>query len=172
MNIKFLISFFLLTYTAPCFSDTYYAGVDYAMPDIKVSGESAKPAATAVRFGASNNNMAFELQYLTSNETDNIYNLEFDLKQSAGLYFVAQSDIRDGFGINVSLGYSMNEMDVSGPSSTYNGTDHYDGFSWRIAAHQQIPYLEQAQIRLAYQSLYKDSNIEISGFSLGITYQF
>ena len=47
-----------------------------------------------------------------------------------------------------------------------------DGFSWRIAVHQQIPYLEQAQVRLAYQSLYKDSNIEITGISLGITYQF
>ena len=34
-----------------------------------------------------------------------------------------QSDITDGYGINVSLGYAMNEMVVSGPQNTYNGKD-------------------------------------------------
>lgn len=169
---KFLLAFFILISSFQCFADTYYVGLDYTMTGIELSGEKAEPDATAIRLGASNNNMALEVQYLTSNKTENIYSMTFDLDQSVGLYFVLQSDIDDGYGINVSLGYAMNKMAVSGPSDTYNGEDNYDGFSWRIAIHREIPYLEQAQIRLAYQSLYKDSNIEITGISLGITYQF
>ncbi|MBU1308076.1 MAG: hypothetical protein KKE30_00920 [Gammaproteobacteria bacterium] len=172
MNSKFFFVVFPLISSFPCFSDTYYAGIDYTMTGIELSGEKAKPDATAIRLGASNNNMALEVQYLTSNETDNIYNMKFDLEQSVGLYFVMQSGITDGYGLNISLGYAMNEMAVSGPSNTYNGKDQYDGFSWRIALLQQIPYLERTQVRLAYQSLYKDSDIEITGISLGITYQF
>lgn len=169
---KFFFAAFLLISSFQCFSDTYYAGIDYTTASIELSGEKAKPDTTAIRLGASNNNMALEVQYITSNETDNIYNITFDFEQSVGLYFVMQSDVIDGYGINVSLGYAMNEVTVSGPSDTYNGNDHYDGFSWRVAVYQQIPYLEQLQVRLAYQSLYKDSDIEITGISLGITYQF
>lgn len=172
VNNKFLLASFLLISSFQCFADTYYTGIDYSITAIELGGEKAKPDATSIRLGASNNNMALEVQYLTSNETDNIYNIKFDFEKSVGLYFVMQSDIIDGYGINVSLGYAMNEMAVSSPSNTYNGKDHYDGFSWRIAVLQQIPYLEQAQVRLAYQSLYKDSDIEITGISLGITYTF
>jgi hypothetical protein len=115
--------------------------------------------------------MAFEAQYLRGNK-DSIYRMEFELEQSAALYFVMQSDIREGFGMDVSVGYAMTDMTVSGPEETYNGEDHYNGFSWGISMHQQLPYFDNASIRLGYQSLYKDSDIEITNMSLGFTYYF
>ncbi|MCJ8295274.1 MAG: porin family protein [Colwellia sp.] len=166
-----IIAISLLTLSTQCFADDVYIGMDYMMTDIELVSENAKPSAIALRAGVSNNNMAFEAQYLRGNN-DNIYRMTFDLEQSVALYFVMQSDIRDGFGMDVSVGYAMTDMTVSGPEETYNGEDHYNGFSWGISMHQQIPYFEQASIRLGYQSLYKDSDIEITNISLGFTYHF
>jgi hypothetical protein len=164
----------LLLLSAPfqCLADSTYIGVDYVLTDIELADQSAKPKATTLRLGVSNNNMAFEAQYLKANDTDNIYRIEFDLEKSIALYFVMQSDIQSGFGLDVSLGYAKTDIMVSGPDETFNGTDQYNGFSWGIAIHQQIPYLEQAQVKLGYQSFYKDSDLEITAISLGFTYQF
>jgi|GEM_PF-1163886 len=166
-----IFSISLLTLSSQAIADTTYIGFDYMLTDIDLASENAKPSAVAIRAGVSNSNMAFEAQYLVGN-TDDIYRMEFDLEQSLGLYFVMQSDVVDGFGLDVSLGYAMTDMTVTGPEETYNGEDHYNGFSWGAAIHQQIPYFEQASIRLGYQSLYKDSDIDITNISLGFTYNF
>jgi hypothetical protein len=166
-----IITISFLTISTQCFADDIYIGIDYMTTDIELASENVKPDAIALRAGVSNNNMAFEAQYLRGNN-DNTYRMTFDLEQSAALYFVMQSDIRDGFGMDVSLGYAMTEMTVSGPEETYNGEDHYNGFSWGVSMHQKIPYFDQASIRVGYQSLYKDSDIEIKNISLGFIYNF
>ncbi len=173
MNNSFyqIIAISLFVLSSQCFADSPYIGIDYMLTDIELANENAEPSAIALRAGVSNNNMAFEAQYLVGN-TDDIYRMEFDLEQSIALYFVMQSDIRDGFGMDVSVGYAMTDITVSGPEETYNGEDHYNGFSWGMSMHQQIPYFKQASIRLGYQSLYKDSDIEITNISLGFTYNF
>ncbi|MCJ8318440.1 MAG: hypothetical protein MJK12_02330 [Colwellia sp.] len=171
MNKTFL-TLFLSILSYHCQADSTYFGIDYVLTNIEVADEIAKPNASVIRAGVSNNNMAFEIQYLLTNDTDNIYRMEFDIERSVGLYFVMQSDIENGFGLDISLGYAMTDMTVSGPEETYNGEDHYNGFSWGVAIHQQIPYLKQTNIRLAYQSLYKKSGIEITGIYLGLTYEF
>ena len=170
--MKRTLPLLLLSLSFQSFADSYYVGVDYMLTDIELSSENAKPKASKLRVGVSNNNMAFEAQYLTSNNSDNIHRIEFDIEQSAAFYFVMQSGVVDGFGLDVSLGYAVTDMVFSGPEETINGKDQYKGFSWEIAIHQQIPYLQQAQVRLSYQSLYKDSDLEITGISLGFTYQF
>jgi hypothetical protein len=170
--IKIFSLLLLISASFQCLADSTYIGVDYVLADIELVDKSAKPKATALRIGVSNNNMAFEAQYLKANNTDNIYRIAFDLEQSVALYFVMQSDIQNGFGLDVSLGYAKTDIMVSGPEETFNGTDQYNGFSWGIAIHQQIPYFEQAQVKLGYQSLYKDSDLEITAISLGFTYQF
>lgn len=169
---KILPLLLLLSMPFQCLADSVYTGIDYMLTDIELSGESAKPNSSKLRIGVSNNNMAFEAQYLISNNTDNIYRMEFDIEKSVVLYFVMQSGIVDGFGLDASLGYAMTDIMFSGPEETLNGKEQYKGFSWEIAIHQQIPYLKQAQARLSYQSLYKDSDSEITGISLGFTYQF
>ena len=98
--------------------------------------------------------------------------MEFDLEQSIALYLVLQSKTIDGFGLDISLGYAITDMTVTVPVETYNGEDSYSGFSWGIAFHQEISYVENTQLRFGYQSLYKDDDITISGVSLGLTYQF
>jgi hypothetical protein len=127
---------------------------------------------TAIRTGVSNNNIAFEAQYLLANNTDNIYSMEFDLEQSKALYVVMQSDTMQGFRLDVSMGYAINDLTVTGPENTYNGSDEYSGFSWGISIQQEIPFIKNTQVRLAYQSLFKNSDIDISGIALGLTYQF
>ncbi|WP_340676831.1 outer membrane beta-barrel protein [Paraglaciecola sp.] len=169
---KFFSLFLLLITSFQCVADSTYIGLDYIFTDIELGNENVKPGATALRVGVSNNNMAFEAQYLISNSRESIYRIEFDLQQSIATYFVMQSDIIDGFGIDILLGYAMTEMAVSGPENTYNGEDNYNGFSWGVTIHQQIPNLEQVHVKLGYQSFYKDSDIEITGISLGLTYQF
>lgn len=165
--------FLILVFTSfQSIADTPYVGIDYMQTNIEVGNEDVKPKSTALRLGVSNNNMAFEAQYLIANSSDNIYNIDFDLDKSLGIYFVMQSDKVNGFGVDVSIGYAMTDINVSGPQNTYNGDDSYDGFSWRISLHQQLPYIENAQATLSYQSLYKDSNIEVTGLALGITYHF
>jgi hypothetical protein len=166
-----IIAISLLTFSTQSFADDVYIGIDYMLTDIELASDNAEPSAIALRTGVSNNNMAFEAQYLRGNK-DSIYRMEFELEQSAALYFVMQSDIREGFGMDVSVGYAMTDMTVSGPEETYNGEDHYNGFSWGISMHQQLPYFDNASIRLGYQSLYKDSDIEITNMSIGFTYYF
>lgn len=76
------------------------------MSDIKISNENATPKSALIRAGISNNNMAFEAHYLASSSSDHIYNTEFNLDKSLALYFVMQSDVVNGFGLDVSLGYA------------------------------------------------------------------
>lgn len=154
------------------FADTPYIGIDYILGDIDISSENAEPSLTAIRAGVSNNQIAFEAQYLISNNSDNIYRMEFDLEKSVGLFTVLQSETMSGFRFDVSLGYAMNELTVSGPENTYNSKDEYNGFAWGVSIQQELPFFDKAQVRLGYQSLYKDSDLEITGISLGLTYQF
>ena len=154
-----------------CFAEDFYLGIDYLLTDVSIENNNSKANAIGMRAGVSNNNMAFEAQYLLGG-SDDIYRMSFDLEKSAALYFVMQSDVRNGFGIDVSLGYAMTDMTVTGPEQTYNGEDSYNGFSWGVSMHQKMPYFEQASIRFGYQSLYKDNYIEITNMSLGFIYNF
>ena len=155
-----------------CFADTTYIGVDYVLPEITINNADAKPKATALRLGVSNNNMAFEAQYLTANDADNIYRIEFDIEKSVALFFVMQSDVVNGFGLDLSLGYAQTDIVVAGPPETINGDFQYKGFAWGLALHQDIPYIDNTQVRLGYQSLYNKDDIEITAISFGFTYQF
>ncbi len=170
-TVQIMLMVTLVALSNTCFAEDYYLGIDYVLSDVDVASEDAKANAVTLRAGASKNNMAFEVQYLLG-DSDDIYRMSFDLEKSAALYFVMQSDVRNGFGIDVSLGYAMTDMTVTGPEQTYNSEDSYSGFSWGVSMHQSIPYFEQASIRFGYQSLYKDSYIEITTMSLGLTYNF
>ncbi|MBH0058771.1 outer membrane beta-barrel protein [Pseudoalteromonas sp. SWXJZ94C] len=167
-----ILSLLLLCASFQSFADTAYIGVDYVLPEITINNEDTEPKAAALRLGVSNNNMAFEAQYLTSLSTDNIYNIEFDIEESVALFFVMQSDVVNGFGLDASLGYAQTNITVAGPEETINGDFQYKGFAWGLAIHQDIPYIDNTQIRLGYQSLYNKDDIEITAISLGFTYQF
>ncbi len=163
---------FLLTTSLACFADSPYVGVDYLVADIDVANENVKPKMAIFRAGVSNNNIAFEAQFLHSHATAHTHRVTFDIEQSKALYLVLQSDTVEGFRFDVSLGYAANDLTVTGPENTYNGTSKYSGFSWGLSLVQQLPYFSKTQVRLGYQSLYKDSYIEVTGMSLGLTYQF
>lgn len=167
-----ILPLILLCASSQCFADTAYFGVDYVLPEININSQDVKPKATALRLGVSNNNMAFEAQYLTAIDTDNIYRVEFDVEKSVALFFVMQSDVTNGFGLDVSLGYAQTDVVVAGPPETINGDFQYKGFAWGLAIHQDIPYLKNTNIRLGYQSLYDKDDIEVTAISLGFTYQF
>jgi len=167
-----ILPLLLLCASFQSFADTPYIGLDYVLPEITINNEDTEPKAAALRLGVSNNNMAFAAQYLTSLSTDNIYNIEFDIEESIALFFVMQSDVVNGFGLDVSLGYAQTEITVAGPEETINDDFQYRGFAWGVAVHQDIPYLDNTQVRLGYQSLYNKDDIEITAISLGFTYQF
>jgi hypothetical protein len=170
--MKRIFLLFLVSASFNCLADAPYIGIDYVLTNIDISGENAKPSMTAIRTGVSNSNIAFEAQYLIANSTDNIYSMEFDLEESKALYVVMQSDTMQGFRLDVSLGYAINDLTVTGPENTYNGSDEYSGFSWGVSIQQEIPFIKNTQVRLGYQSLFKNSEIDISGIALGLTYQF
>lgn len=170
--MKKVFSIILLSTSFQAIADTVYLGADYMLSDIEISNEYAKPSAAILRAGVSNNNMAFEAQYLLSGGSDNIYNTGLELEKSLALYFVMQSDIVNGFGLDVSLGYAKNDLKITSTNSEIASNYKYNGFSWRIDIHQEIPYIENTSIRIGYQSLYKGDDIEITGLSLGFTYKF
>nr|WP_193988862.1 outer membrane beta-barrel protein [Lelliottia steviae] len=170
--MKHLFSLLILTASFSSQADTPYFGVDYMLSDIEISSESAKPTATFLRAGVSNKNMAFEAQYLVSSNDDDIYNINFDIDKSVGLYFVMQSNIVNGFGLDVSLGYAKTQMKVTSTSQELPSDYDYDGFAWGVAIHQEVPYIKNTHVRLAYQSLFEGDDVDISGVTLGFTYQF
>jgi len=154
-------------------ANSSYIGLDYAYTDFDIAGENANPGMAVLRFGTSIfHNISLEGQYLLPITTDNIYRMEFDLEQSKRIYLLLQSDIIEGFGLDLVMGYAITDLAVTGPKITYNGTDQYKDFSWGLSIHQQIPYVKSAHIKLGYLHLYKDSNVTISEISLGISYYF
>ncbi|PAJ75674.1 hypothetical protein CJF42_04075 [Pseudoalteromonas sp. NBT06-2] len=159
--------------TAPSFADSSFIGVDYLHSDIETSNEAANIPMAAFRLGTSiYKQIAIEGQYLLSNNTDNIYNVEFDLENNKAIFLLLQSYAVNGFSLDVSLGYASSNMSVSGPENTFNGSDEYNGFAWGISLYQEIPSFKNARIKLGYQSLYNDSNLSITGISLGFNYHF
>jgi len=154
-------------------ANSSYIGFDFAYTDLETSNENANPSMATLRIGTRiYHNISIEGQYLLPINSDNIYRMDFDLEESKRIYLLLQSDIVNGFGLDISLGYALTELTITGPENTYNGTDQYDGFSWGLSIHQQIPYFENTHIKLGYLHLYKDSNIELSELSLGISYYF
>ncbi|NQZ84006.1 MAG: hypothetical protein HRT52_23690 [Colwellia sp.] len=173
---KSIALFILPSLLLPCYAASNYIGIDYVLTDIKIADESAQPTATAFTIGTSGKgrfeNMYFEAQYLKTHDTDNIYRIDFDLEQSTALYLLLKSASRDGYSIDVAVGYAYNDLTLTGPENTYNGNEQYNGFSWKAAINYQIPYVKNSQIKLGYQSLYNKDGLDISGISLGISYHF
>jgi len=162
----------LLT-AAPSFADSSFIGIDYLRSDIEVSNETANTGMASFRLGTSiYKQIAIEAQYVAGSQTDNIYNMEFDLENSKAIFVLLQSYAVNGFSLDVSLGYASNEMTVTGPENTFNGSDEYNGFAWGVALYQEIPSFKNARVKLGYQSLYNDSDLSISGISLGFNYHF
>lgn len=159
-----------------CFAASNYIGLDYVWSDIKIADESATPGATALTIGTSGKgrltNIYLEAQYLIANTSDNIHSINFDLEQSKAVYLLLKSDSRDGYSIDVALGYAYNDLNINGPDNTYNGSDQYNGFSWKAAINYQVPFLQNSQVKLGYQSLYHQDGLDISGISLGVSYHF
>jgi hypothetical protein len=173
---KSVVVLILSNMSLSCFAESNYIGLDYVWSDIKIADESATPGATALTIGTSGKgqltNMYLEAQYLVANNSDNIHNINFDLEQSKAVYLLLKSDSRDGYSIDVALGYAYNDLNINGPENTYNGSDEYNGFSWKAAINYEVPYLKGSQIKLGYQSLYSKDDLDISGISLGISYHF
>jgi len=167
------LPFLCLFAAVPCFADSSFIGVDYLHSDIEVSDESANTSMVAFRLGTSiYKQIAIEAQYIAGNQTDNIYNMEFDVENSKAVFLLLQSYAVNGFSLDVSLGYASNEMTVTGPENTFNGTDEYNGFAWGVSLYQEIPSFKNARVKLGYQSLYNDSDLSITGISLGFNYHF
>lgn len=170
----------LLVLVAPLFfisqyaiANSSYIGLDYAYTDFDIANENAHPSMATLRASTSiYHNISIEGQYLLPINSDNIYRMEFDLEQSKRLYLLLQSDIVNGFGLDISFGYAVTDLTVTGPENTYNGSDKYEDFSWGLSIHQQIPYFDSLHVRLGYLHLYKDSNVKMAELSLGISYAF
>ncbi|WP_127924105.1 MULTISPECIES: outer membrane beta-barrel protein [unclassified Pseudoalteromonas] len=159
--------------TLPCFANSSFIGVDYFHSDIEISDESANTGMAAFRLGTSiYKQIAIKGQYISGNQTDNIYNMEFDLENSKAAFILLQSYAVNGFSLDVSLGYASTQMTASGPENTFNGTDEYNGFAWGVSLYQEIPSFKNARVKLGYQSLYNDSDLSITGISLGFNYHF
>lgn len=156
-----------------CLANSFYAGLDYARSDIEISSERANPGLAALRFGYNvEDNIAIEGQYLFGLNTDNVYTMEFDIEQSKAIYVLLQSPDYDGFRLDVALGYASTTLAVTGPDYAYVGTDDYNDFSWGVSLNQTIPWVDNLAVKLGYQSLYKDSYVDISAVTLGLTYAF
>ncbi|TYK67259.1 outer membrane beta-barrel protein [Colwellia echini] len=166
------ISFPSFANSADSYSVDSYLGIDYVYSDIEFTDERTNPNSIAVRAGFSISRIGLEAQYLQATNTDNIYRLTFDLEQSAALYLLMKSKVYNGYGVDVLAGYASTKMLVTGSGNPYNEEDTYQGLSWGVAIHKEIPYFEQAKIRLGYQSLYRDDYMEITAISLGVMYQF
>jgi len=158
---------------SPSFADANFIGIDYLHSDIEISDETANTGMASFRLGTSiYKQIAIETQYIVGTQTDNIYNMEFNLENSKAIFVSLQSEDMNGFSLDVSLGYASSEMTVTGPENAYNGSDEYNGFAWGVALYQEIPSYKNAKIRLGYQSLYSDSDLSITGISLGFNYHF
>ena len=158
---KSIALFILPSLLLPCYAASNYIGIDYVLTDIKIADESAQPTATAFTIGTSG-----------KGRFENMYRIDFDLEQSTALYLLLKSASRDGYSIDVAVGYAYNDLTLTGPENTYNGNEQYNGFSWKAAINYQIPYVKNSQIKLGYQSLYNKDGLDISGISLGISYHF
>jgi len=168
-----ILPFLCLFATTSSFADSTFIGVDYLHSDIEISNEAANTGMAAFRLGTSiYKQIAIEGQYITGSQTDNIYNMEFDLENSKAVFILLQSYAVNGFSLDVSLGYASSEMTVTGPENTFNGSDEYNGFAWGVSLYQDIPSFKSARVKLGYQSLYSDSDLSITGISLGFNYHF
>ncbi len=153
--------------------ESTYFSVDYVKSDIELAGKNAQPSMINFRLGTGiYDQISLEAQYSVGNSSNNISTLTFDLEQSKALYLLFRSYTINGFGIDVSLGYASTELTVKGPANSYSGVDDYNGFSWGASLYQEIPMLDNVRVRLGYQSLYHDGDMDITGFSLGLSYHF
>lgn len=171
--MKLFLSLGLLTLSSVAQSNDIYVGMDYVYGDVAIDGDSAHPTNINVKAGVEVfENIYLEGQYGVSSSDDDLYRMNFDVEKNYATFLRFQSPDAGGFSADISLGYSWNDLAVTGPEETYNGVDSYQGFAWGIALNQALPFYEPVRLRLGYQSLYSDSDFKIAGFTLGFTYTF
>ncbi len=169
--ISWITSLTIITF--PVLAQKSYVGLGYVHSKLDIANEITNPSMAALRVGTNlTKNIAIEGQYLTSVASDNINATDLELNQSFGAYLVLQSETKNGFKLDLALGYAQTSLTAISTETNYFNKDEFSGLSWGVNLYQSISYLDQAQLRLSYQSLYKDNHIEISGIELGFIYSF
>ena len=150
-----------------------YVGVDYAYNNIEIANEKVNPNAVYVKAGYEFfEGIALEGQVAASSGDDDLYRMNFELDKSYSVFGRFESPASYGFSADILLGWSWNELAVSGPEETYNGIDSYDGFAWGVGINQQIPHFENVKVRLGYQVLHSDTDFKLANYTLGVSYIF
>lgn len=150
-----------------------YVGVDYAYNNFEIANEKVNPNAVYVKAGYEFfDGIALEGQAAVSSSDDDLYRMNFDLDKSYSVFGRFESPASYGFSADILLGWSWNDLAVSGPDETYNNIDSYNGFAWGIGLNQAIPSFEQVKVRLGYQVLHSDSDFKLANYTLGLSYTF
>lgn len=150
-----------------------YVGVDYAYNNFEIADETVNPNAVNLKAGYEFFDGIFlEGQVAVSSSDDNIYRMNFELDKSYSLFGRFESPASYGFSADILLGWSWNDLIVSGPEETFNGIQSYNGFAWGVGLNQQIPNFENVKVRLGYQVLHSDSDFKLANYTLGVSYTF
>lgn len=150
-----------------------YVGLDYAYNDFEIADETVNPNAVNLKAGYEFFDGIFlEGQVAVSSTDDNLYRMNFELDKSYSLFGRFESPASYGFSADILLGWSWNDIAVTGPEETYNNIDSYNGFAWDIGLNQEIPSFEEIKVRLGYQVLHSDSDLKLANYTLGVSYTF
>ncbi len=155
------------------FADNTYIGIDYFQGTIDITDSSTEPAMARFRIGTDIiKQIAVELQYSTSANTDSLNSLEAELEDVKAAYFRLKTPMYRGFHMDVALGYAETSLLLTGAEDGSINNDIHSGFSWGVAFYQTVKGFDNIEFKLGYQSLYRDDNVDIDGYVAGVSYRF
>ena len=165
-----LAALFFTSFCTPANAGEIYMGIDGTRDRIRIANADFRPVVSKLRLGYQFSKYAFELHYGQGAKEGEENQLKVAVDQQAALYFRVNLNINMHAKLYLMAGAAQTNINVTGPLGT--GPDQYSDFSYALGIEDYFPGVKAMRLLLEYAVLYEDKDLDISGLSLGVRYNF
>jgi len=165
-----LIVLGLMTFSAS--AGSLYTDVSLVRTTMKIEGEKLNPFLARYKLGYQiTNQLAVEAQLANSAKEDDINNLDVDVDKFTGLY-VRYSGDSDYNGVTMYFIAGSSTTKLKWTRNGISDSETFEDFSYGIGAEERSGSIQNMLYTFEYIKYYDSNDLDLSGISLGVRYNF
>ncbi|NOZ55035.1 MAG: porin family protein [Gammaproteobacteria bacterium] len=149
-----------------------YVDVSLVRTTMKIEGEKLNPFLARYKLGYQlSNQLAIEAQFAKSAKEDDLNNLDVDVDEFNGYYVRYSGDSAyNGVTLYFIAGVSTTKLKWTRDGNSNSET--FEDFSYGIGAEEHSEAIKNMVYTFEYMKYYDSNDLDVSGISLGIRYNF
>ena len=171
MPYKRILCAFLLTLPSICSATSLYTDVGISRTEVKVASEKFHPLMWRLKLGYDiTDTISVEGHFGTNAKDDSAENLKLEIDQFYALYarYTTKGNY-NGIRMYFLLGQSKTKLKLT------NGDlkdDEFEDLTWGVGIQEASDKIRSLVYTLEYVNFYDDSDLTMSGISLGLRFNF